>query len=84
MIDFAKQLGNDPEMIRLAQLFVQQPRNSVSTVLAIPWNLWSETMKFVLFSADKIAGSILSDCTKERGARWVIPLSIRWIGFQSI
>lgn len=30
MIDLAKQLDNDPEMIRLAQLFVQQPRNAVS------------------------------------------------------
>jgi len=29
MIDLAKQLKNDPEMIRLAQLFVQQPRNAV-------------------------------------------------------
>lgn len=29
MIDLAKQLNNDPEMIRLAQLFVQQPRNAV-------------------------------------------------------
>ncbi|KAF8889440.1 hypothetical protein CPB84DRAFT_1683958 [Gymnopilus junonius] len=28
MIDLAKQLGNDPDMIRLAQIFVQQPRNS--------------------------------------------------------
>ncbi|PVF91887.1 hypothetical protein CPB86DRAFT_269405, partial [Serendipita vermifera] len=28
MIDLAKQLGNDAEMIRLTQLFVQQPRNS--------------------------------------------------------
>ncbi|KAF8968536.1 hypothetical protein BDZ97DRAFT_1755207 [Flammula alnicola] len=28
MIDLAKQLKSDPEMIRLAQLFVQQPRNS--------------------------------------------------------
>ncbi|KDR71520.1 hypothetical protein GALMADRAFT_253836 [Galerina marginata CBS 339.88] len=28
MIDLAKQLGNDPEMIRLAQIFAQQPRNS--------------------------------------------------------
>ena len=32
MIDLAKQLGNDPEMIRLAQLFVQQPRNAVSNL----------------------------------------------------
>ncbi|KAH9474989.1 hypothetical protein JR316_0012088 [Psilocybe cubensis] len=28
MIDLAKQLGSDPDMIRLAQIFVQQPRNS--------------------------------------------------------
>lgn len=30
MIDLAKQLKSDPEMIRLAQIFVQQPRNAVS------------------------------------------------------
>jgi len=36
MIDFAKKLGNDPEMIRLAQLFVQQPRNS-PTKLQVPY-----------------------------------------------
>lgn len=29
MVDLAKTLGNDAEMIRLAQLFVQQPRNAV-------------------------------------------------------
>ncbi|KAF8183656.1 hypothetical protein BJ912DRAFT_976040 [Pholiota molesta] len=28
MINLAKQFNNDPEMIRLAQIFVQQPRNS--------------------------------------------------------
>jgi hypothetical protein len=28
-IDLAKTLGNDPTMIRLTQIFVQQPRNSV-------------------------------------------------------
>jgi len=28
MIDLAKQLNNDPTMIRLTQIFVQQPRNS--------------------------------------------------------
>ncbi|KAG6824700.1 hypothetical protein H0H92_006099 [Tricholoma furcatifolium] len=29
MIDLAKTLNNDPEMIRLSQIFVQQPRNAV-------------------------------------------------------
>lgn len=29
MIDLAKTLNNDPEMIKFAQIFVQQPRNSV-------------------------------------------------------
>src|SRR6185369_4701823 len=33
MIDLAKQLNNDAEMIRLAQLFVQQPRNAVRRLL---------------------------------------------------
>src|SRR5438045_3160739 len=30
MVDFAKKLGNDPDMIRFAQIFAQQPRNTVS------------------------------------------------------
>ena len=30
MIDLAKTLKNDSDMIKLAQIFVQQPRNSVS------------------------------------------------------
>ena len=29
MIDLAKQLNNDPDMIKLAQVFAQQPRNTV-------------------------------------------------------
>ncbi|PPQ84341.1 hypothetical protein CVT26_011350 [Gymnopilus dilepis] len=36
MIDLAKQLGNDPEMIRLAQIFVQQPRNAPDS-LQVPY-----------------------------------------------
>ncbi|KAI0782904.1 hypothetical protein C8Q75DRAFT_785857 [Abortiporus biennis] len=36
MIDLAKQLGNDAEMIRLAQLFVQQPRNAPDS-LQVPY-----------------------------------------------
>ncbi|KAH8109626.1 hypothetical protein DFH11DRAFT_910893 [Phellopilus nigrolimitatus] len=36
MIDLAKQLKNDPEMIRLAQLFVQQPRNAPDS-LQVPY-----------------------------------------------
>ena len=31
MVDLAKQLNNNAEMIRLAQIFVQQPRNAVRT-----------------------------------------------------
>jgi hypothetical protein len=30
MINLAKQLNNNSEMIRLTQIFVQQPRNAVS------------------------------------------------------
>lgn len=36
MIDLAKQLDNDPEMIRLAQIFVQQPRNAPDS-LQVPY-----------------------------------------------
>lgn len=32
MIDLAKTLGNDAEMIRLTQIFAQQPRNTVNTI----------------------------------------------------
>lgn len=30
MIDLAKQLNNDADMIKFAQIFAQQPRNTVS------------------------------------------------------
>ncbi|KAK0442789.1 uncharacterized protein EV420DRAFT_1278194, partial [Desarmillaria tabescens] len=36
MIDLAKQLGNDAEMIRLTQLFVEQPRNAPDS-LQVPY-----------------------------------------------
>ncbi|KXN88403.1 hypothetical protein AN958_07385 [Leucoagaricus sp. SymC.cos] len=36
MIDLAKKLNNDPEMIRLAQIFVQQPRNAPDS-LQVPY-----------------------------------------------
>ncbi|KAF9495897.1 hypothetical protein BDN71DRAFT_1506243 [Pleurotus eryngii] len=36
MVDLAKSLNNDPEMIRLAQLFVQQPRNAPDS-LQVPY-----------------------------------------------
>ncbi|KAL5513871.1 hypothetical protein ACEPAG_2632 [Sanghuangporus baumii] len=36
MIDLAKQLNNDPDMIRLAQIFVQQPRNAPDS-LQVPY-----------------------------------------------
>ncbi|KIJ51189.1 hypothetical protein M422DRAFT_43765 [Sphaerobolus stellatus SS14] len=36
MIDLAKTLNNDPDMIRLAQIFVQQPRNA-SDSLQVPY-----------------------------------------------
>ncbi|KAF8720439.1 hypothetical protein AX14_010958 [Amanita brunnescens Koide BX004] len=32
MIDLAKQLNSDPDMIRLTQIFVQQPRNSPNSI----------------------------------------------------
>ncbi|KAI0308671.1 hypothetical protein OF83DRAFT_1192073 [Amylostereum chailletii] len=35
MIDLAKQLNNDPDMIKLAQIFAQQPRNTVSDLFSI-------------------------------------------------
>ncbi|RPD58844.1 hypothetical protein L226DRAFT_539467 [Lentinus tigrinus ALCF2SS1-7] len=36
MIDLAKQLNNDPDMIKLAQIFAQQPRNT-PTSQAVPY-----------------------------------------------
>ncbi|OCH91408.1 hypothetical protein OBBRIDRAFT_775268 [Obba rivulosa] len=36
MIDLAKQLNNDPDMIKFAQIFAQQPRNSPSSQ-AVPY-----------------------------------------------
>ena len=35
MIDLAKQLKNDAQMIELAQIFSQQPRNTVSIVRSV-------------------------------------------------
>jgi hypothetical protein len=35
MITLAKSLDNDPEMIRLAQIFRQQPRNAVSDAIGL-------------------------------------------------
>lgn len=35
MIDLAKQLNNDADMIRLAQIFAQQPRNTVRTFVPL-------------------------------------------------
>ncbi|TFY83494.1 hypothetical protein EWM64_g513 [Hericium alpestre] len=36
MVDLAKQLNNDPDMIRLAQIFAQQPRNAPDS-LQVPY-----------------------------------------------
>ena len=36
MIDLAKQLNNDPDMIKFTQIFVQQPRNSPDA-LSVPY-----------------------------------------------
>ena len=52
MIDLAKQLGNDPEMIRLAQLFVQQPRNSVSLIVQFLSRNWR--LKGAIFQPTKL------------------------------
>jgi hypothetical protein len=41
MIDLAKQLNNNAEMIRLTQLFRQQPRNAVCPFLRLLWLLVS-------------------------------------------
>jgi hypothetical protein len=34
MVDLAKTLNNDADMIRLAQIFVQQPRNTVRSPIS--------------------------------------------------
>lgn len=45
MIDLAKQLGNNAQMISLTQTFVQQPRNSVCNPRFYP-TLWKLTDSF--------------------------------------
>jgi len=35
MVDLAKSLHNNTDMIRLAQIFVQQPRNSVCPISSV-------------------------------------------------
>lgn len=39
MIDLAKTLNNDPDMIKFTQIFVQQPRNSVRVVTLVESNI---------------------------------------------
>lgn len=38
MVDLAKTLNNDPNMIKFAQIFAQQPRNSVRLLLHLASN----------------------------------------------
>ena len=44
MIDLAKKLKNNAAMIKLAQVFVQQPRNTVSLALLLPAILFSASL----------------------------------------
>ena len=46
MIDLAKQLNNNADMIRLAQIFSQQPRNSVSIIFLLFLPILCLTVKY--------------------------------------
>lgn len=45
MIDLAKTLKNDPDMIKFAQIFAQQPRNSVSILLHMSISLYLSRLR---------------------------------------
>lgn len=63
MIDLAKTLNNDPEMIKQAQIFVQQPRNSVSYSLRL--HLLMFRFLKLIFLAQLSPNPILSNCAEE-------------------
>ena len=56
MIDLAKQLKNNAQMITLAQIFAQQPRNSVSITLICP--LAIPFLKIVISQARKASSTV--------------------------
>ena len=41
MIDLAKTLNNDADMIKFSQIFAQQPRNTVRRLSLCVWHMYS-------------------------------------------
>jgi hypothetical protein len=74
MIDLAKQLNNDAAMIKLAQTFCQQPRNTVG--------LFCPTHPRLSFSKRSSAKfgerPVLPAGAKELGTVGTVPVPIRW------
>ena len=74
MIDLAKQLNNDAQMIKLAQIFSQQPRNTVSVV-------YSTRPRFSFLkrlSAKFGKRPVLPTSAKELGTIGTVPMPIFW------
>jgi hypothetical protein len=70
MIDLAHQLNNDSEMIRLTQLFRQQPRNAVC---ASPKLLLFSSHSF---SARQSFSAVLRNRSTKQRAEWSLPVPV--------
>ena len=73
MIDLAKQLNNDAAMIQLAQIFCQQPRNTVSSLCPT-----RPRLSFLKWSSAKFGERpILPAGAEEPGTIGIVPVPIR-------
>lgn len=74
MIDLAKQLNNDAQMIELAQIFRQQPRNTVGVI----YSTHSRFSLLKLLSAKFGKRPVLPTSAKELGIVRTFPMPICW------
>jgi hypothetical protein len=72
MIDLAHQLNNDADMIRLTQIFRQQPRNAVSSMSTI---LFISIISH-MFIAGQSVRPLLPGGSPQSRARWALPVPI--------
>lgn len=72
MIDLAKQLNNDAQMIKLAQIFCQQPRNTVSVIYPT-----RPRLSFLKWLSAKFGKRpVLPTSIQELGTIWTVPMPI--------
>ena len=78
MVDLAKTLNSDADMIKFAQIFAQQPRNTVRSLLPYPRSrARALTLALVHPAAQLAGGALLPERAQERGARWALPVPVR-------